>query len=111
VRLDMDEPGTAVSRFAKIARAEDGRLAVAWEDDRAGNEGVYVRVRGSGASPAWAPELAVAPPGPKKGARTPALIWGKSGTLYVSWEVWNYELGPLSVTKGGGSRALAPDKK
>lgn len=111
VRLDMDEPGTAVSRFAKLARAEDGRLAVAWEDDRVGNEGVYVRVRSSGATPVWAPELVVAPPGPKKGARTPVLIWGKNGTLYVSWEVWNFELGQLSVTKGVGSRALAPGKK
>ena len=39
-RLDMDEPGTGVSRYPRIARAEDGRLAVAWEDDRAGHEGI-----------------------------------------------------------------------
>ena len=44
-RMDADEPGTALSRFPSLARAKDGRVALAWDDDRAGLEDVYVRVR------------------------------------------------------------------
>lgn len=111
VRMDMDEPGTAVSRFPKIARAEDGRLAVAWEDDRAGHEGVYLRVRSAGQSPTWGSEIVVAPPARKKGARIPSVLWGKGGAVYVAWEVWDFTQGPSAVTKQIGSRVLFPDKK
>ena len=111
IRLDMDEPGTAVSRFHRIARAEDGRLAVAWEDDRAGQEGVYLRVRAAGRSPAWGPEVVVAPPGPKKAARVPSVLWGRGGALYVAWEAWDLSQGPSTVTKRVDGRILFPDKK
>lgn len=110
-RLDMDEPGTAVSRFATIARAEDGRLAVAWEDDRAGYEGIYLRVRAAGNSPAWGPEVVVAPPGQKKGARTVSLLWGKAGELYVAWEALDHARGPLAAATQVGGRTLLLDKK
>lgn len=110
-RLDMDEPGTAVSRYPGIARAEDGRLAVAWEDDRAGHEGVYLRVRAAGQSPAWGPEVVVAPPALKKAARIPSVLWGPGGALYVAWEVWDFAQGPHAVTKQVDGRILFPDKK
>jgi hypothetical protein len=47
-RMDADEPGTALSRFASLARAKDGRVVLAWDDDRAGLEDVYARVRSAG---------------------------------------------------------------
>ncbi len=111
MRLDTDEPGTAVSRFPKIARAEDGRVAVAWEDDRAGHEGIYLRVRAAGQSPAWGPEVVVAPPSPKKAARTPSVLWGPSGALYVAWQAWDFAQGSAAVTKQVDGRILFPDKK
>jgi len=111
LRLDMDEPGTGVSRFPKVARAEDGRLAVAWEDDRGGYEGIYLRVRSAGQSPAWGQELVVAPPGQKKGGRTASLLWARGGALYVAWEVWDYAQGPLAVTKQVDARILFPENK
>jgi BNR repeat protein len=110
-RLDMDEPGTAVSRSPAIARAEDGRLAVAWEDDRAGNEGIYLRVRAAGQSPTWGPEVLVAPPGQKKAARTPSVAWGPGGALYVAWQVSDFTQGPSAVTNQIDGRTLFPDKK
>jgi hypothetical protein len=111
MRLDMDEQGVAMSRFSSIARAADGRIAVAWEDDRAGYEGIYLRVRGSGAQPAWGPEIMVEPPSSRKAARVPAVLWGTDGSLYVAWEVWNYAAGPMAVTKRIDGRKLVLDKK
>ena len=112
MRLDMDEPGTGVSRVPSIARATDGRIAVAWDDDRAGYEGIYLRVRGTGEYPTWGPEVVVAPPpGPRKAARIPRLLWGRDGSLYVTWEIWDYALGPLALTKRIDSRTLVLDKK
>ena len=112
VRLDMDEPGTAVSRFPKIAMAEDGRVAVAWEDDRAGHEGIYLRVRGNGPSPSWGPEVAVVPSGQKKkAARTPSVLWGSGGALYVAWNTWDFANGPSAISKEIDTRILFPDKK
>ncbi|HEV2055368.1 MAG TPA: sialidase family protein [Methylomirabilota bacterium] len=111
MRLDMDDAGTAVSRVPRIASAADGRLAVAWEDDRAGYEGIYLRVRAAGKSPAWGPEMLVAPPGQKKAARIPTVLWGRGGALYVAWEVWDYARGPLAVTKQVDGRTLLLDKK
>jgi hypothetical protein len=110
-RLDMDEAGTAVSRFPAIAMAEDGRLAVAWEDDRAGHEGVYLRIRASGQSPSWGPEVIVAPPALKKAARTPSLVWSSSGALYVAWQVLDFTLGSSTITNRVESRVLFLDKK
>jgi len=107
----MDEPGTAVSRYPRIARAEDGRLAVAWEDDRAGHEGIYLRVRAAGQFPAWGPEVVVAPPSQKRAARIPSVLWGPGGALYVAWEVWDFAQGPSAVTKQVDGRILFPDKK
>jgi hypothetical protein len=111
VRIDTDEPGTAVSRFPRIARSDDGRLAVAWEDDRVGHEGIYLRVRSAGQSPTWGPEMVVAPPGPKRGARSPAVLWGRGGALFVTWEVWDFSQGPLAAMRQVDGRVLLPDKK
>lgn len=111
LRLDMDEPGTAVSRFPSLTMSTDGRIAVAWEDDRAGYEGIYLRVRGAGDRPTWGPEVLVAPPGPKTGARNSSMLWGRDGSLYVTWEVWDYTLGPQAVTKRIDGRTLVLDKK
>jgi len=111
VRLDMDEAGTAVSRSPNIARAADGRIAVAWEDDRAGYEGVYLRVRGSGPRASWGPETRVEPPSTKKAARLPFVLWAADGSLQLAWEVWDYLGGPLAATKRIDSRTLKLDKK
>jgi len=110
-RLDMDEPGTAISRFPAIARGEDGRVTVAWEDDRAGFEGIYLRVRAPGNSPAWSPEVVVTPPSQRKGAKTPSVLWGKAGALYVAWEAWDYARGPAVAPKQVDGRTLLLDKK
>jgi Neuraminidase (sialidase) len=110
-RLDMDEPGTAISRFPAIARGEDGRVAVAWEDDRAGFAGIYLRVRAPGNSPAWSPEVVVTPPGQRKGAKTVSLLWGKAGALYVAWEAWDFARGPAVAPKQVDGRTLFLDKK
>lgn len=108
-RLDADDPGTAASRFPKVARAQDGRIAVVWEDDRNGNEGIYLRLRGVGASATWDSELVVTlNGGPKAAAHIPSVLWAQGGLLYVSWDVW--------PSSGQGSkyvtgRPLNPDKK
>jgi hypothetical protein len=111
VRLDMDEAGTAVSRSPNIARAADGRIAVAWEDDRAGYEGVYLRVRGSGPRASWGPETRVEPPSTKKAARLPFVLWAADGSLQLAWEVWDYLGGPLAATKRIDGRTLKLDEK
>ena len=111
IRLDMDEPGTAFSRSPSIARAADGRIAVAWEDDRAGYEGIYLRVRGTGQHATWGPEVPVASPSPKTGARTSRLLWASDGSLFVTWEVWDHTQGPTTVPKRIDGRTLVLDKK
>jgi Neuraminidase (sialidase) len=111
IRVDADEAGTAVSRFPSIARGGDGRIAVVWDDDRAGYEGVYLRVRSSGPQPAWGPEIPVAPPGPKKAMKQPVALWAADGSLQVAWEVLNYAAGPLAITKRIDGRTLVPDRK
>jgi hypothetical protein len=108
IRLDMDEAGTAVSRFATATRAADGKIAVAWEDDRAGYEAVYLRVRSAGAQPTWGPEILVEGAGVKKGARQVAMLWMPDGSLEVAWEAWNYRAGPLAVSKRIEGRRLSP---
>ena len=107
-RMDMDEPGTAVSRYPALARAADGRLAIAWEDDRAGYEGIYLRVRSTGERPAWGPEVVVASPSQKRAMRVPQLLWGSDGALYAAWEVWDHTLGATNITKQVDSRVLRP---
>jgi BNR repeat-like domain len=111
VRIDADEAGTAVSRFPNLARAADGRVAIAWEDDRAGHEGIYLRVRSAGRDPQWGPEILVEGPQGKKAARQPSMVWAADGSLYVAWEIWDYTGGPLAPTRGIGSRKIAVDKK
>ena len=111
-RLDMDDPGTAVSRSPTIARGEDGRVAVAWEDDRAGYERIYLRVRAPGNSAAWSPEMVLTPSGQgTKGAKTPSLLWGKAGALYVAWETWDFARGPAVPPIQVDGRTLLLDKK
>lgn len=109
-RMDMDEPGTAISRFPKLARVSDGRVALAWEDDREGYESIYLRVRSADGKHGWGPEVLVAPSSGKLAARLPELAWGPGG-LYVGWQVWNYTWGPAGVEKHIASRTLPLDHR
>ena len=106
-RLDADEPGTAISRFPQIARGPQGQVAVAWEDDRAGYEGIYLRVWGSGRRQ-WGPETRVTPITPKKATRLPRILWGSNGLLHLAWEVWDHTAGPMAITKQVASQTLRP---
>ncbi len=107
-RMDADEPGTAISRYPKLTLAPDGRVALAWEDDRAGHEGIYLRVRSEGSNPQWGPEILVVPPGQKSGARVPELAWVPDG-LYIAWESWDYTAGPSRIVKTIGARVMTLD--
>jgi hypothetical protein len=111
LRLDTDEPGTAYSRFPAVARAADGRVAVAWEDDRAGYEGIHLRVHGVGNGATWGPEVVAAGPAGKKAAKSPGIQWTKSGSLYALWEVWDYTRGPENVARHIDGRMLNLDQK
>ena len=63
-RMDADEPGTALSRFPSLARAKDGRVVLAWDDDRAGLEDVYTRVRSAADSGSGVPRSGCRRPRP-----------------------------------------------
>lgn len=106
-RIETDEPGTAISRFPKLAKAPDGQVAIAWEDDRAGHQAIYVRVRSAGEKREWGPEILVAPATAKLAARVPDLAWG-SGGLYVAWQVWDHTLAPGGLEKRIAGATLRP---
>lgn len=105
-RLDQDEPGVGVSRHAHLALAGDGRVAVVWEDDRAGHEAIYLRVRSAAGT--WGPEQRLSTPTPKQGARAVRAAWGRDGILHVTWEVWDYTLGPTRPTRSVEAKAVRP---
>jgi hypothetical protein len=105
-RMDMDDVGTAVSRYPKLARSRDGRVALAWEDDRGGFEAVYLRVRSTGARPEWGREMVLSSPAPKLAARLPQLLWAPDGMLHAAWEVWDHTLGPANVGKRVDGKAV-----
>jgi hypothetical protein len=106
-RMDMDEAGTAISRTPRLVRAPDGRVALAWEDDRAGFEGVYARIRPAGAKAEWGPEIVVASPSSagKTAARIPFLAWSSNG-LHVVWQTWDHTLAPGRIDKNVASRVI-----
>jgi len=106
-RMDMDEAGTAVSRSPRLVRAPDGRVALAWEDDRAGFEGVYARIRPASGKAEWGPEVVVASPSPKgkMAARIPFVAWSPDG-LYVVWQTWDHTLAPGRIDKSIASRVI-----
>ncbi|HEV8456430.1 MAG TPA: sialidase family protein, partial [Gemmatimonadales bacterium] len=108
-RMDMDEPGTAFSRAPKLAKSPDGRVALTWEDDRAGFEAVYARIRSAGQKAEWGPELPIAPPTGKIAARIPNLAWGPGG-LYIVWQAWDHTLAPARTDKTIVGRTVSPDK-
>jgi len=110
-RMDADEPGTALSRFSSLARARDGRVALAWDDDRAGLEDVYMRVRSAGERPQWGPEIRVSSPTPKLAARLPQLRWAPDGALYVAWEVWDHTAGASNLAKRIDTKVLRFDNR
>jgi len=110
-RMDADEPGTALSRFPSLARAKDGRVVLAWDDDRAGLEDVYMRVRSAGERPQWGPEIRVSSPTPKLAARLPQLRWAPDGALYVAWEVWDHTAGASNLTKRIDTKLLRLDNR
>ena len=110
-RMDADEPGTALSRFPSLARAKDGRVALAWDDDRAGLEDIYVRVRSAGERPQWGPEIRVSSPMPKLAARLPQLLWAPNGALYVAWEVWDHTAGVSNIAKRIDTKILRLDNR
>src|SRR5262245_19133020 len=109
--MDADEPGTALSRYPSLARAKDGRVALAWDDDRAGLEGVYLRIRSAGAQPQWGAETLVSSPAPKRAARLPQLLWAPDGLLFVAWELWDHTTGAMTPTKRIDAKALRLDSR
>jgi len=82
------------------------RVAVAWEDDRAGSEGIYLRVRA--ADGGWGPETRVSPVTPKNAYRLPQLLWRADGALELAWEVWDHAAGPTGVAKRLDGRTIRP---
>ena len=98
-----------------LAHALAARVGVAylvtWEDDRAGYEGVYLRVRSAGLQPSWGPEMLVEPPSAKKGSKIPVVLWGKDGSLKLAWEAWDYTTGPFLGKRKIGGRTLKLDTK
>jgi hypothetical protein len=98
-RMDADEAGTAVSRYPRLARAGDGRVALAWEDDRDGLEEIYLRVRAARGGREWSPEVRASSPAPKLATHLPQPLWAQDGSLYIAWEVWDHTLSPGSVSK------------
>ena len=55
--------------------------------------------------------MIVAAPAGKKAARVPGLLWAKNGSLYATWEVWDYTLGPQNVSRRIDGRTLSLDQK
>ena len=110
VRMDADEAGTAHSRFPRLARAADGRVALLWEDDREGWEGIYLRIRAATEARDWGPEQRVtAPPGPKLGARLPQGLWTSSDRMVLAWETWDYSQGAARISRTVSGKTLAID--
>ncbi|PYM16829.1 MAG: hypothetical protein DMD81_11425 [Candidatus Rokuibacteriota bacterium] len=108
-RMDMDEPGTAVSRFPKLREAPDGRVALVWEDDRGGLEAIYLRVRSAGDKPKWGPEIRVSPAVPKVAGRLAELQWAPDHSLYVAWEAWTTVSGSLTKKRVEGKMLRIPE--
>jgi hypothetical protein len=106
LRVDQDDAGTAVSRFPKLARGPKGEIAVAWDDDRAGFEAVYLRIWEPDRKH-WRPETAISPATPKKAAHVPSLLWSRDGRLHVTWEVWDHSHG-LAIAKRLDGRSFPP---
>ena len=98
-----------MSRAPRLAKTPDGRVAITWEDDRAGFEAVYVRIRSAGQKSEWGPEILVAPPTGKTAARIPYLAWAPSG-LHIVWQTWDHTLAPARIDKAVAGRTLNPDK-
>jgi hypothetical protein len=110
-RLDTDDQGVAVSRYPRLARAADGRVALAWDDDREGQEAIYLRVRSAGASPEWGPETRITVPSVKIGARIPRLLWTGDGQLHMAWEIWDFTLGTQHPAKRPGGKVVRPETR
>jgi hypothetical protein len=109
LRMDTDTAGLAVSRFAKLANAPDGRIALAWEDDRSGEEQIYVRIRSAGDRGVWGPELRVTTPTQKRAYHYPELVWGSDGALHLTWQVWDMTQAPAHIGKQVQGRTLKLD--
>jgi hypothetical protein len=107
--MDTDTAGLAVSRFAKLANAPDGRIALAWEDDRSGEEQIYVRIRSAGDRGVWGPELRVTTPTQKRAYHYPELVWGSDGALHLTWQVWDMTQAPAHIGKQVQGRTLKLD--
>jgi BNR repeat-like domain len=91
-RLDADSPGTAESRFPRLAVSPDGTtVAVVWEDDRSGLEAVYGRILSGGQ---WSAEIRLGPTlPPKTAARAPLIASTGNDAFYVMWGLWDYSRG------------------
>lgn len=86
VRMDRDDPGTAVSQLPSIAVDRTGRIAVAWEDDRAGLPGVFLNASGDAGLNWLRTDLRVDAPAVNTQARRPRLAIDASGRIHVVWE-------------------------
>ena len=98
-------------RFPSMTRAADGRMAVAWEDDRAGYEGIYLRVRGPGAQGPGGRDHGRAAWSSEDGGQGAWRAVGSGRFPLRDLEVWNYANGPMAVTRRIDGRKLAFDKK
>ena len=106
-RLDADGAGTAESRSPQLAGSPDGRtVAVVWEDDRTGLNGIYGRIRSGGQ---WSAETQLARALPhKQGARRPVIVSTGRDAFYVAWEVWDHSRGRKSAPTGVDGVIFAP---
>lgn len=105
-RLDRDDAGTAVSRLPRVAADGHGRVAVVWEDDRAGGEAIYLTAS-KDAGRTWSREVVVSPPGDRShSARNAQVALDEAtGALHVIWEAWEGS-DPTETTKRLGYRRL-----
>jgi hypothetical protein len=106
IRVDADAPGTAISRYPRIAMNSGGDVAIVWEDDRGGFEAVYGRVFSGGR---WSDELRLGRALPAKvSGRAPRLIATRQGPFYVVWEAWDYNQGPSPLKSLEGTLVSVP---
>lgn len=89
LRLDRDDAGTGVSRRPFVAVGPDGRVAVAWDDDRSGFGQILLTWSADGGRTWLDREVRVdTTTGPGEDARGVRLAWDPAGRLHAAWEVW-----------------------
>jgi hypothetical protein len=100
VRLNTGAPGEAEARLPQLALDGQGRLAVAWQEDRgvAQQEGVYLRWSTDAGRTWQAPDQRVDEPQPGTAAGKPQLVLRPDGAAVIVWEVTRPERQDLGLT-------------